>query len=56
MQDRVTICNDADGKKNTLGRLYFLLRFLLNVTVINNSFQMSVSLTLTNIIDVVKNK
>ena len=58
-QDRVTICNDAEKKKNkkkTLDWLYFLLRFPPNVTMINYSFPMRVSLMLNNIIEVVKNK
>ena len=57
MQDRVTIFNDADEKKNTLDRLYFfIIWFPPNVTIINCLFLMSVSLTLNNIIEVVRNK
>ena len=43
-------------KKNTLDLLYFLLRFPPNVIMINYSSPMSVSLTLNNIIEVVKDK
>ena len=57
MQDRVTIYNDAD-KKSTLDWLYFLLRFPPNVILISYLFPVSIflTLTLTNIIEVVKNK
>ena len=51
MQDRVTICNDADkkknNKKNPLEWLYFF--------IIIPDDAMSISLTLTNIIIIVKN-
>ena len=43
-------------KKQTLDWLYFLLRFPLNVIMINYSFPVSVALTLNNITEVVKNK
>ena len=44
-------------KKKKYTRLaQFLLRFPPNVTLISYSFPMSVSLTLANIIEVVKNK
>ena len=43
-------------EKSKLDWLYFLLQLPPNVTLISYSFPMSVSLTLTNIIEVVKNK
>ena len=43
-------------KKQTLDWLYFLLRFPPNVTLNSYLFPMRVSLTLTDIIEVVKNK
>ena len=55
MHDRVTICNDADEKKEYQTGSIFLLRFPPNVTLISYSFPMSVSVTLANIIEVVKN-
>ena len=55
MQERVTIYNDADGKKYVRLAL-FLLRFPPYVALISYSFATSVSLTLTNVIEVVKNK
>ena len=43
-------------KKKTLDWLYFLLPFPQNVALISYSFPMSVPLTLTDIIELVKNK
>ena len=53
MQDMVIICKDTDEKKNHYTVYFFIT---LNVTLISYSFPLSVSLTLTNIIEVVKNK
>ena len=56
MQDRVTVCYDAD-EKNTLDWLFF---FFYDSNWMSPwwaiLFPVSVSLTLTNIIEVVKNR
>ena len=57
MQDRVTICNNSDGKKYMYARLaVFFITIPAECHLDQLLVSTSVSLTLTNIIEVVKNK
>ena len=55
MQDRATICNDADGKKILKTGSVFIT-IAVDVILISYSFPLSVTITMTKIIEVVRNK